>query len=210
MPETPQEFHARAMAAADDEGRLRFGEIPYWEIFPFEVEGLRVKPLDPLTVDEPPRHGEGGVECGACTSADERSSEASEVWRNARWRVSVTEPGGSPLMLMMQPLAHHDLSDLPDDLAGEMGVLLVHLTRAMEALPQVGRVHVAKWGDGGAHLHVFVYARARGMLQLRGMMMAVWDDFLPPVPVEIRDADARSVIQALAASFGGAARGIAA
>jgi hypothetical protein len=113
-------------------------------------------------------------------------------------------------MLLMQPLAHHDLADLPYDLAGEMGVLLVHLTRAMEALPQVGRVHVAKWGDGGAHLHVFVYARPKGMLQLRGTMMAVWDDFLPPVPVEVRDADARTVIRELVASFGGRARGVAA
>jgi hypothetical protein len=51
-------------------------------------------------------------------------------------------------MLVAQPLAHHDLADLPDELAAEMGVLLVHLTRAMEALPQVGRVHLAKWGDG--------------------------------------------------------------
>lgn len=210
MPETPQKFHARAMAATDDEGRLRFGEIPYWDVFPFEVEGLRVKPLDPLTEDEPPRHGEGGAACGACMHADERNPEAGEVWRDERWRVSVTEPGGSPLMLMLQPLAHHDLSELPDDLAGQMGVLVVHLSRAIESLPQVGRVHVAKWGDGGAHLHVFIYARPKGMLQLRGTMMAVWDDFLPPVPREVRDEDARTVIRALVGSYGGRAVGLAA
>ena len=210
MQETPQQFHARAMAATDEEGRLTFGEIPYWDIFPFEVEGLRVKPLEDLVLPEPPRHGEGGRDCVACERAALREGDEREVWRNDRWRLVVTEPGGSPLMLLLMPLAHHDLSDLPDELAAEMGVLLVHLSRAMEALPQVGRAHVARWGDGGAHLHVFVYARPKGMVQLRGTMMAVWDDFLPAVPVEVRDADARTVIQALVASLGGRASGIAA
>jgi len=91
-----------------------------------------------------------------------------------------------------------------------MGVLVVHLSRAIESLPQVGWVHVARWGDGGAHLHVFIYARPKGMLQLRGTMMAVRDDFLPPVPREVRDEDARTVIRALVGSYGGRAVGIAA
>lgn len=208
MPETPQQFHARALAATDEQRRLTFGEIPYWEVFPFEAEGLQVKPLEDLTLPEPPRHGEGGVDCSACAHADDAAAD--EVWRGERWRVVLQGPGGSPLMLVAQPLAHHDLADLPDELAAEMGVLLVHLTRAMEALPQVGRVHVAKWGDGGAHLHLFVYARPKGMMQLRGTMMAVWDDFLPPVPVEVRDADARTVIRALTISLGGRALGVAA
>jgi hypothetical protein len=48
------------------------------------------------------------------------------------------------------------------------------------------------------------------MMQLRGTMMAVWDDFLPPVPVEVRDADGRTVIRALTLSLGGRALGVAA
>ena len=48
------------------------------------------------------------------------------------------------------------------------------------------------------------------MPQLRGTMLAVWDDFLPPIPGDVRDADARAVIQDLVRSYGGRAIGRAA
>lgn len=54
---------------------------------------------------------------------------------------------------------------------------------------------------------MFVYARPEGFGELRGTMMAVWDDVLPPVPVAHRDADAGAVARALAASYGGTAAG---
>ena len=65
-----------------------------------------------------------------------------------------------------------------------MGVLLVRMERALAGIGGVGRVHVYKWGDGGAHLHVLVVARPRGMMQLRGMFLSTWMDVLPPLPVE--------------------------
>ena len=51
MPEMIEDYYARVMAAADDEGRLAIPSdgIPYWEIFPFEAEGLRLKPIGPLS-----------------------------------------------------------------------------------------------------------------------------------------------------------------
>lgn len=55
---TPQQFYDRALAAADVEGRLPVPEQSMWEIFPFEHETLTVKPLEPLTLPEPPRRGE--------------------------------------------------------------------------------------------------------------------------------------------------------
>ncbi len=205
MPQTPQEFYDHVRAAADADGRLPLSRMTGWEVFPFEREGLRVVPLDPPRLPEPPRRGEGGVECEACSRSDARNSADAEIWRDDRWRLVALPGTGAPLVLLLQPLAHHDLVHLPDDLAAELGVLLVHVARAMEALPHVGRAHVSKWGDGGAHLHVFFFARPEGFPQLRGTCLAIWDDLLPTTPSEIADADAARVARTLAESYGGSA-----
>ena len=64
-------------------------------------------------------------------------------------------------------------------------------------LPTLARVHVGKWGDRGAYVHVFFIARPARIPQFKGTMMAVWDDLLPPIPGDVRDANARAVIQHL-------------
>jgi hypothetical protein len=66
---------------------------------------------------------------------------------------------------------------------------------------------VSRWGDGGAHLHLFFFARPAGFARLRGTCMAIWDDLLPTVPADQRDDDAFSVAQALARSHGGREHG---
>ena len=214
MPETIEDYHARVMAAADDEGRLAIPAdgIPYWEIFPFEAEGLRLKQIEPLADAEEPRHGEDPEQCHCAKphDADAGSSADSEVWRDNHWRISVAERSGAPLILMLSPQAHHDFTTLPKARAAEMGQIMVALGAAIEDLPSVARVHVSKWGDGGAHAHVFFFARPIRMPQLRGTMLAVWDDFLPPIPGEVRDANASAVIQQLVRTYGGRARGPAA
>jgi hypothetical protein len=199
MPLSPQEFHVHAMQAADADGRLPLSRVTGWEVFPFEPDGLRVVPLDPPHAPEPPRHGETGTGCHACT--DELG-----IWSDDHWRLSVAPSSGVPLLLMLEPRAHHDLVDLPDERARELGVLIVHIARAIEGLPHVARAHVSRWGDGGAHLHVFFYARPVGFSQLRGTCLAIWDDLLPAAPAEIRDADAVAVATTLARSYGGSAR----
>ena len=75
-------------------------------------------------------------------------------------------------------------------------------SRAIEALPHIARAHVSRWGDGGAHLHVFFFARPAGFPQLRGTCLAIWDDLLPAVPAAHRDRDAAAVAGALAAHGG--------
>jgi hypothetical protein len=119
----------------------------------------------------------------------------------------LNEESGAPLVLILSPWAHHDFTSLPRDRAAEMGQIMVALGAGIESLPSVARVHVSKWGDGGAHAHVFFIARPTQMPQLRGTMMAVWDDFLPRVPGEVRDANARAVIQDLVRTYGGRALG---
>jgi len=69
-------------------------------------------------------------------------------------------------------------------------------------LPHIGRVHVNKWGDGSAHLHVFFLARPEGFGQLRGSNLALWEDLLPRVPAAHLAADLRAVADALARDGG--------
>lgn len=212
MPETIEDYYARVMAAVDEEGRLAIPSdgIPYWEIFPFEAEGLRLKPIEPLAEAEKPRDGEGERPCRTCSQVDERNSLDAGVWHDDHWRITVGPPSGAPLVLMLVPRTHHDFTTLPKDRAAEMGQIMVALGAAIEALPSVARVHVSKWGDGGAHAHIFFFARPTKMPQLRGTMLAVWDDFLPPIPRDVRDGNARAVIQDLVRTYGGRASGRAA
>ncbi len=196
---SPEEFYAHAMRAADAEGRLPLSRMTAWDVFPFEQAGLQVVPLARPALPEPDRAGENALDCPACTAG------RAPVWSDEHWRLSVLGPSGAPLILMLEPAAHHDLPDLPDDRASEMGLLLVRISRAIESLPHIARAHVSRWGDGGAHLHLFFFARPAGFSQLRGTCLAIWDDLLPAVPDDQRDRDAAAVGQALAASYGGQA-----
>jgi hypothetical protein len=83
----------------------------------------------------------------------------------------------------------------------------VHVVRAIEALPNIARAHIARWGDGGEHMHTWFFARPEGVRQMLGTVMPIWDDLMPPVPVAERDADARAVAAALVGSYGGSAVG---
>jgi diadenosine tetraphosphate (Ap4A) HIT family hydrolase len=201
MPLSPDDFYSHAVAAANDEGRLSLSRMTAWEIFPFEPDGLRVVPLKKPVMPESLRRGEDGSECPSCAS-----SSRGVVWRDDHWRlITFAEPSGAPLVMMLLPTTHYDVTDLPDDLAKEFGLLIVHTARAIESLPHVARAHVSRWGDGGAHLHVFFFARPEGFEQLRGTCLAIWDDLLPPTPIELRDVDALSVARSLEESYGGSA-----
>jgi hypothetical protein len=128
------------------------------------------------------------------------------------WDISPFEPEGLrariegvgvPLVLMLHPRDHYDMADLPDELAAELGVLTTHIVRHVEALPHISRSHVYRIGDGGAHLHVWFFARPDGQARLYGSWMVVWDDLLPEYPADVAEADAAIVADALVASYGG-------
>jgi hypothetical protein len=148
-------------------------------------------------VPEPPRHGEDGTDCFSCDRRDEG------LWLDERWRMTHIDGVGVPLVLMLHPRDHHDLADLDDALAGELGVLTTHIARHVEALPHISRCHVYRIGDGGAHLHVWFFARPLGQSQLFGSWLPVWDDLLPEYPKDVAAADAATVADRLAASYGG-------
>jgi hypothetical protein len=200
MVQTPERYYERARAAGSGERLAALSRMMSWGTSPFQTEGLSVVPLAPPELPEAPRAGEGGRPCGACEGGDDRV-----VWRDERWRLRVLEPSGAPLVLILEPFAHHDLVDLPDAMAAELGVLAVHVARAVEGLAGIARCHMMRVGDGGAHLHVFFFARPEGFAQLRGSFLVVWDDLLPPCPADEVLADARAVAEALATSYGGRA-----
>ena len=193
----PEEFYEHALAAADTEQRLPLSRMTEWEISPFEQEGLRVARLRPPVTPEKRRHDEDPETCTSCSRRD------AGIWLDDHWRLSRVGGVGIPLVLMLHPRDHYDLTELPDERAAEMGVLMSHLGRHIEALPNVARAHVYRIGDGGAHLHVWFFARPEGQSQLYGSWLVVWDDLLPEYPADVADADAAAVADALVSSYGG-------
>ena len=168
-----------------------------WSSFPFEGS-LTIKKLDDPVAAEPPRTGEDPADCAKCHAPDD-----AYIWVNENWRVrSMDRPSGLPMVLILESRSHLDLGDLPNMLAAELGVMTVRLERAIRSLDGVARVHVNRWGDAAAHLHVWFMARPYGRLQLRGTFLTLWDEILPPIP-EAQWQENLALIAAWLAEFGG-------
>lgn len=205
-PETPEQFHARIVAATDAEGRLPVAveEMPGWDIYPYELDSLRLKPVQPLADEEPPRRGETADDC-RCAQGRTGDDGSTRVWENDRWHLDLGTDTGLPVTVMLMPFEHHDLATLPADLAAEMGQLVVAVADAVEHVPSVGRVQLARYGDGGAHLHLFFFGRPARALQFRGSPLLDWEENLPRVPLEVLQANARVVAERLVVHVGGRA-----
>jgi hypothetical protein len=175
----------------------RLPDFITWPTFPFEGD-LRVRRLDPPVDVEPDRQGEDPESCVTCRASDEEY-----IWVANRWRVRALErPTGLPAVVILESRSHLDLGDLPNLLAAELGVMTVRLERAIRSLEDVARVHVNRWGDGSAHLHVWFLGRPVGRLQLRGTFLSLWDDILPPIP-ERQWRENLALIAAWLGDFGG-------
>jgi hypothetical protein len=173
-------------------------EFVSWSEFPFEGE-FRVRPLDGVA-EEPPREGDDPEKCPSCGAPDDQY-----LWVSDRWRVKASaEPTGLPAVVVLESRSHLDLGDLPNLLAAELGVMTVRLERAIRSLPGVARVHVNRWGDELAHLHLWFFARPIGRLQLRGSFLTLWKDILPPISEDERRNNL-GLIAAWLADFGGRA-----
>lgn len=193
----PDQFYDHAVSAADADHRLPLSRMTGWEISPFEQDGLVVTPLRPPVVPEPPRAGEDPAQCASCARRDEG------LWLDEHWRLTRISGVGVPLVLMLHPREHVDLADLPDERAAELGVLTTHIARHIQSVPHISRAHVYRIGDGGAHLHLWFFARPEGQSQLYGSWLVVWDDLLPEYPEDLAGADADAVVTALMQSYGG-------
>ena len=202
MSDTTEALYARALDAAIQNGHLRVPPLAEWDTFPFEGD-LRVRPLEPPTELDRPRTGENAADCWRCQHGEE-----GVVWSNDRWLLApLTAPSGLPCVLLLQPREHHDLDDLPAHLAADLGPLMIMVDRAIStALPDIGRVHVCRWGDGSAHFHMWFMARPARLPQLVGSFVAIWDDILPPLPEEIWRSNLNAIATELARTGGAAHR----
>lgn len=197
MPESAEEVYARVVDAVGAEGRLPMPPVEEWDTFPWEGD-MQVKVLQPPVAEEPARHGEVEATCRRCAHPDPGA-----LWRNERWVVRSTEaPTGLPLVLFLETREHLDFADMDDDLASEYGRVTSWLHRIMAGLPNIGRVHVCKWGDGSAHLHTWFMARTARLPRVLGSFAAEWDEILPPGPEDVWRADLHEVARKLATHDG--------
>jgi hypothetical protein len=163
-------------------------------LFPYEGE-LRRKTLMPELEAEVPRNGEAGQSCHRCEDLTR-----GVIWSNERWLVSAGPPSANVATVFLETRAHLDLDELDDDLAAELGTLTVRLTRAMQTLADVGRVHVHRWADGAAHFHMWFVARPARRIELYGWGNVLWSQLLPPIPQTDFDANLAAIGRALTAA----------
>jgi diadenosine tetraphosphate (Ap4A) HIT family hydrolase len=203
VPESAEEVYARVVAAVGEGGRLPMPPQGEWNIFPWEVVDGQLAPrvLGPPS-NEPARRGEGGRDCEACAGFDPEHV----VWEDDSWVLAHPgQPSGLPLVLLLYSREHLDLGELDDQMASQLGRITNRLARIIEHLPNVGRAHVGRWGDGGAHLHVWFTARTQRLTGVLGSPALEWNDILPPVPEDVWRADLHAVGTKLA-NWGGVAR----
>jgi diadenosine tetraphosphate (Ap4A) HIT family hydrolase len=176
---------------------LTIDEIVAQEIFPFTGD-LRVKPLEPLVIPEPARRDSDLASCGSC-----RRPDSDFIWVDEHWRVQPFLPTPVPGVVLLDTRAHHDsFSDLSPELLGELGLMIARVERAVESIGKVGRVHLNRWGDGGAHFHLWFIPRPLGALQLRGSCLPMWFDVLPDLYDQAAEAPLRTIAEALSTEGG--------
>ncbi|NEC84564.1 hypothetical protein [Streptomyces sp. SID12501] len=144
--------------------RLRRERLPMpadsvtaWEPFPFApLEGeLRIAPLLPPVLPEPDRDGEAGPEdCMVC-----RKPVTDALRADDHRRLDAVGESRLPAVVLPQPRGHYDLGDLPAARSAGPGPLPQRAERAVLAVDGAARVHVNRWGDGGARLPFWLPAR---------------------------------------------------
>jgi hypothetical protein len=187
----------RNVAMSTGESSLRLPEYVDWPLFPFEGE-LRVKAPTQMPADRQ-RSGEpGGPPCNSCPKGDDAF-----IWVDDHWRLHAREqPPSVPMLVILETRAHVDLDGLDDELAAELGSMIVRLDGAIRTIGNVGRVHVHRWGDGSEHFHMWFYGRPIGSMNMLGFGMPLWEPILPPISEHEWQANLVTVARALAAQGG--------
>lgn len=165
--------------------------------FPFTGD-IAVKPLDPPVIPEPDRGGLDPAACWACQRPD-----SDYAWTDASWRLTGMLPTQLRGIVLLETRDHHDsFADLGPNLLAEVGPMIARVEKALLGLGDVARVHVNRWGDGGAHFHLWFMPRPLGMLQLRGSMLPMWLDLMPDVEPDVAAAALHTIASAMAADGG--------
>ena len=142
------------------------------------LEPLQSRPLSAPVIPEPPRRGEpGGPACGVCDG-----SNVSAVWSDDLWSLHPPIGCSLPGTLWLASQEHADsFSDLSPAAQADFGRIVARVERAILVVGDFARVHLYRWGDGGAHFHVWFMPRPLGMVEAAGMMLPLWEDALPTV-----------------------------
>jgi diadenosine tetraphosphate (Ap4A) HIT family hydrolase len=161
--------------------------IPYAEPLVPRAPGDRVIP-------EPPRRGEpGGEPCAICGGAT-----TSALWSDELWTLHAPVNGSLPGAVWVASREHFDsFADMPTAYAAAFAAMAGRVERAILSLGDVARVHLNRWGDGGAHFHVWFIPRPLGMLDARGMYLPIWEDVLP----NVTDAELAAAAKRVAAAM---------
>jgi diadenosine tetraphosphate (Ap4A) HIT family hydrolase len=161
--------------------------------YPFE-EPLVPRAPGERVIPEPPRRGEpGGPPCGICTA-----KTTSAVWSDEHWTLHPPVGASLPGAVWIASRKHFDsFADMPEEVAASFAAVIARAERAILSLGDVARVHLYRYGDGGAHFHVWLLPRPLGMVEATGMMLPVWEDVLPNVP----DDELRAAAERVAAAM---------
>ena len=161
--------------------------MPYEQPLVPKAPGERVIP-------EPARRGEpGGQPCGICTG-----EATAALWSDDLWTLHAPVGGSLPGTVWLASREHFDsFADMPARYAAAFGPVAAKIERAILAQGDIGRVHLYRWGDGGAHFHVWFLPRPLGMTDAAGMYLPIWEDVLPNVP----DADLEAAGKRVAAAM---------
>lgn len=103
-------------------------------------------------------------DCALC-AGPERDAELdrAEVWRDARWRLSMSVSGYTPGFSYLEPLRHvPHIEDLDGEEAATFGPTIARVTRALREATQAERVFVYIFGGGIPHLHVHLAPHVTG------------------------------------------------
>lgn len=148
----------------------------------------------PRQVPEPPRVGEpGGPPCRICAG---RTTAA--VWSDEHWTLHPPVQGSLTGAVWIASRQHFDsFADMPAAAAESFAGVVARAERAILSLGDIARVHLYRWGDGGAHFHIWLIPRPLGMLEAAGMMLPLWEDALPNVSDEQLADAARRVAAAM-------------
>jgi diadenosine tetraphosphate (Ap4A) HIT family hydrolase len=107
------------------------------------------------------------------------------VWSDENWTLHPPIGGSLPGTVWLASRVHVDsFRDLPQPVAREFGPVAARVEKAILSLGGTARVHLYRWGDGGAHFHVWFLPRPLGMVEAAGMMLPIWEDVLPNVSDE--------------------------
>jgi diadenosine tetraphosphate (Ap4A) HIT family hydrolase len=158
------------------------------------AEPLVARTPGPRVVPEPPRRGEpGGGDCGVCLG-----KAAWPVWSDEHWTLHPPVGSSLPGTVWLASREHVDsFLDLPGASLAAFGPVVARVERAMLTLGDVGRMHLYRWGDTGAHFHVWFLPRPLGMLEAYGAMLPLWEDALPVQPDDVVRAAAEKIAVAL-------------